>query len=238
MEVFLEIMKPLVEITEALGAQNWVTISTVRPLLHQLLNKLLKFEPTDTRLSKTMKEKMHLNLSHHYTGPTLDILNKAAFLDPRFKALQFLDSSERKEVFANIETEAATLTHESTDHLLNEEPPTPKLPRGEQLMYLLKDIVKDSSVVDIPISDRAAKEVTRYISEEEGVDCGPLKWWTSAHSRFPLLSQLAKKYLAVPATSVPSERAFSIAGHIVQERRSCLLPENINMLVFLSSNLK
>ena len=28
------------------------------------------------------------------------------------------------------------------------------------------------------------------------------------------------------ATSVPSERAFSLAGYIVNQRRACLLPEN------------
>jgi len=32
--------------------------------------------------------------------------------------------------------------------------------------------------------------------------------------------------------SVPCERAFSIAGHIVTEKRGCLLPQNVNMLVF------
>ena len=36
----------------------------------------------------------------------------------------------------------------------------------------------------------------------------------------------------VPATSVPSEQAFSLAGYIVNQRRACLLPENVNMLVF------
>ena len=37
METYVQVVKPLVTITEAIGAQKWVTISTVCPLLHKLL---------------------------------------------------------------------------------------------------------------------------------------------------------------------------------------------------------
>ena len=37
METYTQVMKLLVTITEAIGAQKWVTISTVYPLLHKLL---------------------------------------------------------------------------------------------------------------------------------------------------------------------------------------------------------
>ena len=66
----------------------------------------------------------------------------------------------------------------------------------------------------------------------------PLQWWASSVMRYPRLSQLATKYLAPPATSVPSEQAFSTAGNIVNIKRSCLLPDNVNMLVFLAANLQ
>jgi len=36
METYVEVMKPLVTFTEAIGAQKWVTISAVRPLLHNI----------------------------------------------------------------------------------------------------------------------------------------------------------------------------------------------------------
>ena len=34
MESFIKILKPLVEITETMGGQKWVTISAVRPFLY------------------------------------------------------------------------------------------------------------------------------------------------------------------------------------------------------------
>ena len=48
---------------------------------------------------------------------------------------------------------------------------------------------------------------------------------------------MARKYLCIPATLVPSERAFSTAGNIVNAKRSCLLPKNTNILTFLAQNL-
>ena len=51
------------------------------------------------------------------------------------------------------------------------------------------------------------------------------------------IHKMARKYLDLPATSTPSERVFSIAGSIVNKKRACLLPENVNMLVFLYENL-
>ncbi len=56
-------------------------------------------------------------------------------------------------------------------------------------------------------------------------------------SKYPLLSPLAKAYLSIPATSVPSERVFSTAGDIVTAQRSQLLPEIVDMLIFLKKNI-
>ena len=53
----------------------------------------------------------------------------------------------------------------------------------------------------------------------------PALFAASSMMRYPRLSQLATKYLAPPATSVPSEQAFSAAGNIVNIKRSCLLPD-------------
>jgi len=56
--------------------------------------------------------------------------------------------------------------------------------------------------------------------------------------RFREMARLARKYLAAPATSLPSERLFSVSGHVVQKKRASLLSENVNRLVCLSSWLK
>ena len=68
--------------------------------------------------------------------------------------------------------------------------------------------------------------------DEDSCEISPLVWWKRNEGRYPTLSRMAKKYLALPAISTPSERAFSTAGSIVNKIRACLLPENVNMLGF------
>lgn len=58
-------------------------------------------------------------------------------------------------------------------------------------------------------------------------------FWQTAKDRFPLLSDAARKYLGVPATSVPSERVFSATGYITNDRRALLKLSFIDKLMFL-----
>lgn len=65
----------------------------------------------------------------------------------------------------------------------------------------------------------------------------PLDWWRMYQANFPRVARLAQKYLCIPATSAPSERAFSFGGNIVTCHRSLLKPETVDKLVFLANNL-
>ena len=108
-------------------------------------------------------------------------------------------------------------------------------------MSLLEDVVnspnEDETMTLTPEKSKveAKKEVHNYLCLDIAVG-NPLTWWKQNEKHFPALSHMAKKYLCVPATSVPTERAFSTVGYIVNEKQSCLLPENLNMLVFLVEN--
>ena len=110
-------------------------------------------------------------------------------------------------------------------------------------MSLLEDVIKSPSNSNIlPSSDSVGtraeikKRMNNYLYLELQCSENPLQWWIDHSRHFPHLSLIAKKYLCIPATSVLSERAFSVAGYIVNEKCSCLLPENV-LLVFLAANL-
>ena len=108
-------------------------------------------------------------------------------------------------------------------------------------MTLLSDVLgtdaAERDAVPMDAAEMAHREVANYVALGPAQDCHPLEWWKENCQKLPLLAKLAKKYLCIPATSAPSERAFSLAGYIANQRRACLLPERVNMLVFLAENL-
>lgn len=69
------------------------------------------------------------------------------------------------------------------------------------------------------------EELGRYI-KDPGIDRksgNPLNWWKLNSSRFNRLSDRARRYLACPPTSLPSERVFSTVGSIYEEKMSSVL---------------
>ena len=64
----------------------------------------------------------------------------------------------------------------------------------------------------------------------------PLVWWRRNRTVFPILSQLARIYLPIQATSAPSERIFSQAELIIREKRNRLGPEISGKLLYLKMN--
>lgn len=64
----------------------------------------------------------------------------------------------------------------------------------------------------------------------------PWQWWNMRKREFPILSQIAQKYLAIPATSVPSERLFSDAGNQISAKRTRLGSKIVGEMLFLKKN--
>ena len=62
-------------------------------------------------------------------------------------------------------------------------------------------------------------------------------WWHRRRMMCPKLNALAIKYLIIPATSAESERVFSTAGLIIDEKRNKLSNQHLNTSIFLYKNL-
>lgn len=87
------------------------------------------------------------------------------------------------------------------------------------------------------VEDLCEEEVKIYQKEAPiNAADNPLKWWYKNCEKFPTLALLAKRYLCIPATSVPAERVFSTAGDIVTAQRSALKPDKVDKLIFLKKN--
>ena len=63
----------------------------------------------------------------------------------------------------------------------------------------------------------------------------PLDYWRLHQSKYLVLSLIARRYLAIPATSAPIERTFSIGSNIISKSRNRLEPETVKRIVLLKS---
>ena len=130
-----------------------------------------------------------------------------------------MSEEDKKYVMLLVEEEAVCikeLTSEATQLSKTDNEPQKKKPR-KGLLSLLEDMM-DAPFTTVDDPQEAA--IQKYICIETNPTDNQIKWWKTYHTQLPLLSSMAWKYLCIPATSVTSERAFSVAGSIVNSRHS------------------
>ena len=229
------VLKPLSTFTDALSGETCVTISAVLPLLQHIKDVILQQSSTDTSIMKEMKMIIVSDLTSRYTS-TL-IMDKSTYLDPRFRLNYPTKDSVLQELHAEAvaEVETTPLDCNSTS---DDVPPPPKKQKGLSAILTHSFGPTSASLNEsISVEEQVQREIDRYkVLPHIAMDVDPLNWWKNQN--LPILSSLAKKYQCVAGTSVPSERLFSQAGYIVNDLRSRLTPDNVNMLVFLARNMK
>ncbi|XP_035288184.1 zinc finger BED domain-containing protein 1-like [Anguilla anguilla] len=111
-------------------------------------------------------------------------------------------------------------------------------PPAKKMRTLGSLLGKRTTAAASSVDELAKAEIGAYLMEPviEG-DSDPLQWWQLNEHRYPTLSQLARRYLCICATSTAPERLFSPAGNVVISSRAQLTPDKVNMLVFLDRNL-
>ena len=234
-EKVARILDPAEKATALLSGQQYLTASCVLPVMMSL-KSMAEAEATQAEVDGDgtvcqMCRRLSDELSSKFKLDPLELhshLPVAAALDPRSRALPFLDADGRSAL--KLEVLSRCPVADENDLVTVE--PAPKRPT--QVLDLFFGTATDQEVCE---SMALEKEVDTYFSENPAPpSTDPLRWWEVNASRFPHLAKLARGVLCVPATSVPAERVFSAAGHIVSKRRAGLSEENIDALIFLKAN--
>ncbi|CAB4011938.1 zinc finger BED domain-containing 1-like [Paramuricea clavata] len=221
------ILKPFERVTTEISADQYISISKAIPLAKSLQHLTSASIHKDT----TLASEMSAQLRRRFTGvENVHLLAHSTLLDPHMKKLAFSS-------FVAARQGEQWIVEEMKQHV-------PAVPTDEQTEVTEQQ--RDVGLWDLfdkKVADRQLRATSTLTIERESTrffddkllarDKDPLTWWKENEKDYKILSNLAKKYLCIPATSVPAERLFSKAGELVSIRQS----KNVDMLLFLNKNM-
>ena len=241
LEAINDALSPLAAFTDVMSGEKYVTGSAVIPVTDLLTTSILKEKEDDKTLTNEIRKAIISDLSKRNTSPdVVEVLELASFLDPRFKGKYVTDEESIKEVICSdgmLIYQSATTSNTPQSSAAAVCPPAKKKRTLGSLLKMGETEETGSSAQVLP-GEAINVELSLYLQEVRlDAESDPLEWWKLHEMTFPMLSKVAKKFLAVPATSAASEQLFSRSGKIVTHTRASLKPDKVEMLVFLSTNI-
>ncbi|XP_070386227.1 zinc finger BED domain-containing protein 4-like [Dermacentor albipictus] len=228
------VLKCVDDATRESCSEKHPTLSQVVPLVH-CMQLLL------TQQQQRCGEESAFagNLLHSMKSRFVDIKLQVTYalstaLDPRFKAVCY-DTTSEKRWLKNLLCSAVekSLPQERD----SEEPSAPAQAVSSDVWDVFGALA--STTTSSTGSQRLMEEVEEYLHAPVRPRLeNPFLWWKNfGEDKYPSLSKLARLYLSVPATQVSCERLFSSTGNVVTTRREHLLPDHVEQLVFIHSNM-
>ena len=237
------ILAPLENATDILGAEKYVTLSILQPIISKVIKKCSTPVSSDgeSATAQAFRKSLAKELRGKFPCQPTSTATIATALDPRFRQLGFLSEENKSRTKAELRRLALGVATAPRDGDGDEpeiaEPPAKKKCNESKLAKLLEDEEPDCNSTTSCLSSDIEAEVLLYTSSRPvPLNADPLEWWSGHYSDYPHLAVLARRFLCIPATSVPAERVFSAAGIIVNKLRCSLQHNNVDALIFLQKN--
>ena len=157
----------------------------------------------------------------------------ATVLDPAMKSMADFPDDIRAAAYDQVRslvTAAETTVADSAAEDEAEEPPTKRARedvRSATMSFLARRV---------QTTQASPSEFERYLGVTSTPESDLLSWWKEHQDVYPNCASVARRYHVIPASSAASERLFSATGRLVDKKRSRLLPERVESLVFLNRN--
>ncbi|XP_063215715.1 zinc finger BED domain-containing protein 4-like [Bacillus rossius redtenbacheri] len=212
-----------------------VTASEVIPIINSSTEELRKPAPTGSGV-QGIKNDMLAAITLKYSDVEENMLYAVAtLLDPRFKHHVFVQDG-------NVTKAKVFLIEEARKTICLKQPETESVPQTSSqameshgMWTFYSNIMKTAPSVSHIAS--VEDEINVYLEEPiQNSSTNVFQYWKE-NTKYPCLKKLSKKFLCIPPSTVHSERLFSTAGLIVDQKRNRLDPERVKMLVFLNKNL-
>lgn len=230
----LQLMEPVKDAVVIISGEKYATGSLAIPILNCVQNSIDETFPT-TVVGEQLKEALTKSVKNRFRCiEDNEVLAISTLLDPRFKKVHFKSRIKCSTAVGKINGFMKATSR--NENLKPAEVQGSELVAGKSLWNFHDRLVasKVRSMDETTLSYHA--ELTTYLDGDLlKRDADPIEYWKTTSDVFPLLSKVALKFANVVSSSVPSERLFSGAGHVVNERRNRLTGDHVNMLVFLGS---
>ncbi|XP_065320424.1 zinc finger BED domain-containing protein 4-like [Gordionus sp. m RMFG-2023] len=227
------VLIPFLESVEYFYSQKGSTIN-LGLLFRSEIETHIQINISDSSDIICLKENMQKTLDHRFPITELQIL--ATLLNPRFQNLKIVSEY----LNSNSTTSLQFLTRhlKLLENDKNAQSEIQVEDNGETSSSYIAKIARKHS---IPGSDynnisNLEQECHILLSQNNIPEEDALTFWKKKQLELPRLANLARKVLCISATSTPSERIFSIAGLILNAKRTSLCPTNLDKILFIHDN--
>lgn len=150
----------------------------------------------------------------------------STFLNPNFKCLKFASTALYEKTLSDTREMVAMIPEQANPSVTRRDSRSSASTIESELSNYCDNIADDND------------EIGAYIRFNHFTDLklDPGRWWFNHVIDFPKLSKLAIAIHGIPASSTPSERAFSTSGAIITDRRVYLSPASIEDIIILRSD--
>ena len=154
----------------------------------------------------------------------------AVFLNPRQKSMKVLSEEDQTIVLEEVKRYITEIHGNDLSILIESETVQNKRSRIDTIREYDDECIYSTETEEI--------SRYRYLQINPLACVSVLSWWKENAMSFPKLSKLAEQVFCNMPTSAPSERTFSLAGHVVCKRRASLKSTNLEAILLINNSLK
>lgn len=227
---------------DELCSDTEVSTSKAIVMAHGLQSQLANHRCSEyrTELSKELADQVQRSIRSHMADMECDLLLAVCtFLDPRFKRCGFVLPKAFEICRTHMET-LASRVHLDLDELRSRETVKPTGSDPDSVWYWLDKQVAQQHLAPATATVLARREMQFFV-DLPAVDrqTAPLQWWRdTGRVSCPRLAQVARKYMAMPATCAASKRAldqvqrlqslnWTVHMNVTMARKATFLKENL-----------
>ncbi|WAR18582.1 ZC3HE-like protein [Mya arenaria] len=230
LESLVKILTPFKTATEILTRSDVPTLQKVIPIFVKL-EKVLEVRREDDVMIKSMKISMRQTVEKCLHS-CRDTCLLACLVHPQTKQMAFVSQKEKDNVknllFMKVKSVRSV---------------TAKAKQSESSSVPLLSITVENDWLDDVIcvaDDRRSPDETAKIElnlymAEPACSRPPLEWWREKAALYPHIAGIARRVLAIPASSVDADEVFMLNSTLVAKHLN-LKAEHVDQMIFLKQN--